>query len=265
MWGELAFSFQSGNYYIISIMVLAFFSSVIIFERLIMLQFVFNIDFSRFLLNFKKMIASEDMDRAMNLCRSVSKTSLPKIALKALEASENDPTTVRGTIEEETIDFLPRIESRISSLPSLATLIMLVGILGTIDSLWSAFHSIDVLDTAKKQASLATGIAGALNPTALGLIACTIILAFHQMLRGFATGVVEQIHHGVTVLTNLLVPPDVAFVAPVAASRPAIHADEAPATTGAAEAAPPAEEGVPSDDAFDDASVEDIKDEEEII
>ena len=92
-----------------------------------------DIDFSKFLSSLKKMISSEDYERAINFCKSVSKTSLPKITLRAIEASENDPTTVRGTIEEETIEFLPKIENRINTLPALATLIMLIGILGTID------------------------------------------------------------------------------------------------------------------------------------
>lgn len=265
MWGELAVSLQSGNQYILLIMSLAFISTVLIFERLIMLQFVYNIEFNRFLNNLKKMIVSEDFERAMNFCKTVSKTSLPKIALKALQASEHDPSTVRGTIEEETIEFVPRIERRLGSLPAIATLILLIGILGTIDELWWAFHSIDVLDTAKKQASLANGIASSLNPTALGLMVCMIILASHQMLKGMAISILEHIHHGIAVLNNLLVPPEVAFVS----SAPAIHQE----ATGPVDAinddtdikeTQPEDEGV-TDDAFDDAAVEDIKDEEEII
>ena len=88
----------------------------------------------------------------------------------ALEAADSDPTKVRGTIEEEALEFLPSIERRLGALPALTLLIMLVGILGTIDSLWVAFQSVDVLDTAKKQATIAQGIASSLSPTALGLL-----------------------------------------------------------------------------------------------
>ncbi|MEZ4744123.1 MAG: MotA/TolQ/ExbB proton channel family protein [Bdellovibrionota bacterium] len=193
-----------------------------------------------------------------------SKHLLPKIALRALEAAETDPTTVRGTIEEEAVEFLPRVESRLAVLPALATLVLLVGILGTIDGLWGAFHSIDVLDTAKKQASLASGIAGSLNPTALGLITCMLILTFHQLLKGSAVRLTDRIQYGVTVLNNLLIPPEVAtYVAAapmdhqVTASRDS-HEDDYNNTAHMNEA----EE---DDDAFDDATVEDIKDEEEII
>ncbi|MBF0443138.1 MAG: MotA/TolQ/ExbB proton channel family protein [Oligoflexales bacterium] len=232
-----------------------------------MLQFVYNIDFAKFISNIKKIILAEDLDRALSLCKSVSHTSLAKISLKAIEAAETDPTTVKGTIEEETIDFLPKLESRINALPAFATLILLVGILGTIDSLWVSFESIEILDTAEKQARLAKGIASSLNPTSLGLIICMAFIAGYQIAKGMAIRLTEKIHLGVSVLNNLLVPEEVAYVsAPinagthVAAPTPSSAPKE---ETGSTESAP---HSVEADDAnFDDASVEDIKDEEEII
>lgn len=266
MWGELALSFQKGNMYMIAIMVLTFIGLTLVFERFIMLSFVYSIDFSKFLTNFRKMISSEDYERAMNLCRSASKTSLPKIALKALEASENDPSTVRGTIEEDTIEFIPRLESRLAIMPALATLIMLLGILGTIDGLWWAFHSIDILDTAKKQSSLANGIAGSLNPTSAALIASMLILASHQILKGIALRVLDQIQHGVTVLNNLLVPEEVAtYVTTAMAAAPVEASDDAMPVMNDADDGMDSNEGDMDHDSFDDAVVDDIKDEEEII
>jgi biopolymer transport protein ExbB len=264
MWGELASSFASGNLYVISIFVLGFIAAVIMFERLIVLQFSFNINFGKFLTNFRKAVGAEDLERAMSLCKSTSKSSLPKIALRALETAETDPSKVRGTIEEETIEFLPRVESRLGILPALATLILLVGILGTIDGVWAAFHSVDVLDTAKKQATLAKGVAASLNPTAMGLLMCMMILFAHQILRGMALRLVERIQHGVAVVSNLLVPPETAmYVAAGPAEAPAPSENMAAAPAAAAPSEPKAQGA--ADDSFDDASVEDIKDEEEII
>jgi len=264
MWGEVARSIEMGNGYMITMILFMTVASVVIMERFWMLQYVFNINFSKFLVNLKKMVASNDLDRAINLCKSIRRTSLPKIALKALEAAETDPTTVRGTIEEESIEFLPRIEARLSILPAMATLIMLIGILGTIDGLWGAFHSIDVLDTAKKQASLSTGIAGSLSSTALGLMICMLILVFHQILKGTALRLTERIHYGVTVLNNVLVPPEVATYV---SAGPAEHHQSVNVDAGSDDYNDQEndDEGDVNDDAFDDASVEDIKDEEEII
>lgn len=262
MWGELAHGLQEGDVYMYCIIFLAFIAVVIIFERVVMLQGVYNINFMKFLAELKKMVAAEDFDRAKNHCKSTLSTSLPKITLRALELSEVDPTSVKGAIEEETIEFLPKLESRLSVLPAVATLILLVGILGTIDGLWGAFHSIDVLDTAKKQASLANGIASSLNPTALGLLACMFILSAHQILKSIAIQVTERLHYGIAVVSNLLVPQEVPTMTLAAAP---IVAQQASNDAPAQEMSETMLEEETQDDAFDDAAVEDIKDEEEII
>lgn len=266
MWGEMAVSLQHGNIYLIIIISMAFIGTVIMLERFIMLQMVYYIDFSKFLSNFKKIIQAEDLERAINLCKSASHTSLPQISLRALEAAERDPTTVKGTIEEETIDFIPKLETRLAILPALATLILLIGILGTIDGLWSAFNSIEILDTAEKQSRLASGIAASLNPTALALIVGMIFLAAHQILKSIAIKLSERIHYGVTVLSNLLVPQEVAtYVAPQPAGVPMTAVPVAEEAAEDDDDEDEAEEEEEDDDSFDDASVEDIKDEEEII
>ena len=265
MWGELADSFQHGNGYLIGILIIGFFATVIFFERLIMLQFVYHIDFNKFLTNLKKMVQAEDLNRAMNLCKNVSPTALPKISLKALEAAEVDPLTIRSRIEEEAVEFLPNIEKRLGIIPAATILIMMIGLLGTIDSLWNAFQSVDVLDTARKQANLAEGIAGALNPTALGLIFCMVLLAGHQMLRGMALNLTEKMHHGIVVLTNLLCPQEALTYMPM--SQPSqenyAHHTKSNATNIVEQPAAALAAGI--HEPFDDVTVEDIKDEEEII
>lgn len=265
MWSQLAASFQHGNPYILTMLVLAFIGTTICFERLIMLLMVYHLDFQKFLGNIKKTIHAQDYERAMSLCKSASRTSVPYIGLKALEAAERDPGTVRGVIEEETICFLPKIEARLSALPAFGTLILLIGVLGSLDGLWGSFDSIAVLDTSEKQARLAHGIAGALNPTAFGLLICLLFVGAHYTLRSIALKLTEKVHWGVTVLSNLLVPSEYGAVmaAPVAMAPMAAMPDSSGDSVGAIPAAEPAPGG--SDDSFDDATVEDIKDEEEII
>ena len=264
MWNQIAISIQQGNPFLITILALGFFGSILLFERLIMLQLVFNIDFSKFLNNLKRSVQAEDLDRAVSLCKSASHTSLPLICLKALEAAERDPSTVRGTIEESTIDFLPRLETRIGMLPALSTLILLIGVLGTIDGLWQAFEAVEILDTTQKQARLANGITGSLNPTSLGLTICMIFLFGHQILRGLAITITERIHYGVAILNNLLVPQEIATYMPVA-QQPYQEESVQNLPTETTETSETVEEDEDEDEGFDDASVEDIKDEEEII
>ena len=267
MWGELASEFQSGNMYVYIMLFLGLAITFIVFERLILLQGVYNVNITKFLKEIRKMVDAQDHDRARNYCKTVSSQSIPKIALSALEAHAQDPQTVKGSLEEATIEFLPKIEKRLSLIPAIATLVLLIGVLGTIDGLWGAFHSIDVLDTAKKQASLANGIAGSLTPTALGLLISMLGLAAHHFTKGVAIGLTERIHYGVTVLHNLLVPQEVAVAAFAGAGMMA----QAPLDTGDMSADDDDddddddEDEDDDEDTFDDAAIDDIKDEEEII
>lgn len=269
MWREVGFYLQSKDPYIIAMMLISFLSLIVIFERLIILQFVFYLDFKKFAKNLKKMLGADDYSRAMNYCKHTSHTSLPLIALRALEAAETDPTKIRGTIEEETIDFLPKIETRLSILPAFAIAVLLVGVLGTIDSLWNTFHSIEILDTVKKQAVIGQNVASALSHTALGLSICLVILVSYQFLKGIALRLTERLQYGVAVLHNLLVPQEIGSYMPIVEHGPQMEsmtsAPEVSAPAPTAAAAAPKKEEVASDDAFNDASVEDIKDEEEII
>lgn len=264
MFGEIAASFQRGNLYLLAMLFLGFLATAIIFERIIMLQVVYHIDFTKFLSNLKKLLSNEDTSRGLSFCKSVSSTSLPGIARRALEAAETDPTTIRGTIEEETIDFLPRIESRIGALMAMATLIMLTGVLGAIDSLWNTFHAVSILDTTQKQASLGQEIARALNPAAFGVLLSMLVLVGYYLVRGMAIRLTEKMHYGVTVLTNMLVPAEVTNYMPVAMAAP-VSADVAPPPATSESLAHATPEGGSSDAQFKDAAVENIRDEEEII
>jgi hypothetical protein len=265
MWGELAESMRAGNGYITVMFVLGFLGTAVLVERFTMLFFVYNINNKKFVADLKKMVLADDKERAMSYCKTVSGTGVPYIALKTLEAQATDPSSVRGALEEAAIEFIPKIEARINVIPAMATLILLTGVLGSIDGLWGAFHSIDVLDTAKKQAILAQGVAGSLAPTSLGLLLCMVLLAGSQMIRGVAVTITDKVHHGVSAITNLLVPNEVAIVnaQPVIISQQTLD-KSMPASSGDGANAQAKRSG-DNQNAFDDVTIDDIKDEEEII
>jgi biopolymer transport protein ExbB len=265
VFAEIAASFQQGDTYLRVMLFLAFLGLAVIFERIIMLQFVYNLNFRKFLADLKKLLTPEDTSRALSFCKSVSNTSLPQITRRALEAAETDPTTIKGVIEEETIAFLPRIEARVGALMAFSTLILLLGVLGSINSLWQTFHAVGVLDTAQKQASLGGEIASALNPTAFGLLLSILILMGHYLVRGMAIRLTERIHHGVIVINNLLVPADAPSFMPIAVSS--VSRDlpiNTPVQSNIAAAATTTE-GANQNARTTDTAAEVIRDEEEII
>ncbi len=267
MWNELALHLQRGNPYLIAILCLTFLAFVFIIERFLMFSFVYNIKFRQFTAQLKSMIQAKDFDRAITLCKSTSSTAFPQIALRALEASENDPTTVKGVLEESTLEFLPRIETRVHILPTLATLVLLTGVLGTIDAIWESFHSLAILDTTQKQMTLASGITGSLTYTVFSLLSCMLILFFHQFIRGLATALLDAITLGVTSLHNLLVPAEIGFVSTSTAACPNIDAQHYTVLDPPEDKLEPLiEEGTSiANNAFATSPAEAGKDEEEII
>ena len=57
---------------------------IIIFEKFILLQLVYRINFEKFNTQIKKMLAANDMDRARNFSKATSKTSVPMLTVKAI-------------------------------------------------------------------------------------------------------------------------------------------------------------------------------------
>lgn len=273
MLDQIAKSFQSNDIYTMIMFGLLALGMLVFFERFIILQTYYNLNFKKFLNDFKKIIAADDNFRAMNLCKNTSKTSLPRITLKALEASETDPTTVRNTVEEETIDFIPKIERRVATLSAIALLVLMVGVLGTIDALWHAFNSIDILDSSQKQISLTRSVAQALNPTSLAVVIGIVILVCQQVIKSIACSLMNKIHHGATVVANQLAPSALVYAGGGAHSgsggmkSPGAVSDLLmdDAQNEATLAQNDVEEELSDDEDFGDVTVDDIKDEEEII
>lgn len=217
MWYQFVLAIKNNDFFIVLILFLGFLGFLVFLERFLILQFSYNLNLKKFLNNLKKMIQAEELERAINLCKKTSNSSLPKIALKAIEMAETDPTKVEGTIEEETLDFLPNLEKRLSFFPMVSTLILLAGILGTLNSLWTTFVSLNVFDTAQKQVIVGQSIANSLSYTGLGLIFCMLLLIAHYIIKTMSFRLIQKLQYGVTVLNNLLVPKSTAYI-PVSAT-----------------------------------------------
>ncbi len=77
---------------------------------------------------------------------------------------------IQEGIDEEAVSQIPRLGERLNYLALIANVATLLGLLGTIAGLQDSFASLASLEAAEKAASLAKGIAKAMNTTAFGLI-----------------------------------------------------------------------------------------------
>jgi biopolymer transport protein ExbB len=274
MWLELAKTIQSGDVYMHIMSAISFLGLMVFFERFFTLYFSYNVNARKFISELRKMVLAEDFVRAESLCKSSGKSALPLIGLRAVETAQTDPSRVRGVIEEESIDFIPKIEARVSLLPALASLTLLVGILATIHHVWIAFHAMEALDSAQRQLTLADGLARSLNYTCYGLIIGALFVILHYFVKSLAIKITDRLNYGVTALTNLLAPATMAYAAspmamPVAPAAAPVQEEttqkaEAQEDTSANDSSE-SEDTIAKEDASDEPDMDDIKDEEEII
>ncbi len=98
------------------------------------------------------------------------------------EASTED---IQEGIDEEAITQIPRLSERLSYLSLIANVATLVGLLGTIAGLTDSFASLASVEAAEKAASLARGIAVAMNTTAFGLIVAIPHMVAYTILNNY--------------------------------------------------------------------------------
>lgn len=179
---------------------------VIVLEKMILLQLVYRVNFNKFNTSVRKMLAAGDLERARTLCVATSKTGVPQIAVKAIDAFQTDSFKVRTVVSEEVLSFMPRIRRRLSQLPNLATVLVLVGALAAVQGIWEAFHAADVLDFTVKSAALTHGLAQAFTPLSFALLGCVTLMLPYGLLDSVATRLENEVEHSLTIVINILAP-----------------------------------------------------------
>jgi len=179
---------------------------VIVFERFIVLQLTYRLNFSVFNTTIRRMLAAGDLDRARQYCAASGSAGLPLITTKAIEAYENENFRVRMVVSEETLAFMPRIRRRISQLPNLAAVAVLLGALAAVNGVWHSFQMVDGLELGLKSFAFSQGLSQALTPIALGLAASVFLMIPYGVLDAMANRLEGEIEHSLTVILNLLAP-----------------------------------------------------------
>lgn len=179
---------------------------IIVVERIILLQLTYRVNFSKFNLTLRKMLAAGDMERARSFCQATAKVGVPLIALRAIETYESDNFRVRMVVSEETLSFMPRIRRRIAQLPSLATMCVLLGALAAVDGVWHSFHMADVLELGLKNFAFTRGLSHSLTPLALSLMAAVLLMLPYGLLDAIAARLEGEVEHSLTIILNLLSP-----------------------------------------------------------
>jgi len=179
---------------------------VIIFERLIVLKFVYTIDFTKFNHRIKQMLLAQDIERAQSLCQAFSATSLPRMVYQSLRDYQGDTARLQALLHEESLRFLPHVRRRLSQLPHLASLCALLGAAGSVYSVWHAFEMAKGWELGIKSLVFASSMTHALLPLFLALAAAATLVAAFGVLDAIAVRLEGEIEHGMWVVLNTFEP-----------------------------------------------------------
>jgi biopolymer transport protein ExbB/TolQ len=180
-------------------------SLAIMIERTIFLLFRFNINAGQFWSQIQKLVMANNIDRAIKLCNAAPAAALPKVIKAGLTRANKGELEIAHAIEEATLEVVPNITKRTSTLQQVANLATLLGLLGTIVGLIQAFDAVATAPPDMKTTMLTKSISIAMNTTAFGLIVAIPTLAVYIFLNNVSKKIIDEIDQYSVKLQNLLV------------------------------------------------------------
>lgn len=174
-------------------------------ERAYMLLFRYYINSDQFMQQIRKFILAGNVDRAIKLCNQTPNAALPQIIKAGLMRANKGEVAIANAIEEATLEVMPDVRKRTTSLLVFANVATLLGLLGTIVGLIESFGGLATADESSRQEVLSAGISVAMYTTAFGLIVAIPALLIHMALSRVTTTIAEEVDHYSVMLEDLLV------------------------------------------------------------
>lgn len=205
MLAAIAKFFADGGPWMYPIALVSVLTLAVCIERVIFVLFRYDINGRTFMAQVQKLVATNNIDRAIKLCNAAPAAALPRVIKAGLLRANKGEVEIRNAIDEVVLEVVPLLQKRMSALVALANLATLLGLLGTIMGLTSAFGAVAGAPP-EQRASLITGaIAVAMNTTAFGLLVAVPTLFVHLLLAGVCRKVVAEIDLYAVRLENMLV------------------------------------------------------------
>ena len=205
MVAELAKFYSDGGIWMHPISICSVIAFAIGIERIIALFFRYNINSHHFMAQIQKLVLANNIDRAIKLCNAAPSAALPRVIKAGLTRANKNEVEIANAVEEATLEVLPDINKRTSTLPNVANLSTLLGLLGTIVGLIDAFAAVAAAPPDMKSQMLTQALAIGLNTTAFGLIVAIPTLAIFIFLNGTTKKITDEIDRYSVKLQNLLV------------------------------------------------------------
>lgn len=165
-----------------------------------------SINSQRFMLEVTKMVSTNKIDKAIELCDAEPEAALPRVCKRGLQHAGTDARSIQTAVDEATLEVLPLLAKRVGFIAMIGQIATLLGLLGTVYGLIKSFSALGDpnLDPALKGSMLAGGISAALLCTMTGLMVAVPMIIAHSTFREKITEVTDDIDEYSVKLINML-------------------------------------------------------------
>lgn len=201
---------SGGFYYMFTLAIVAAVGVAIAVERAYYIIVRSNINAPKFMTEIRKLVKAGEYRKALALCESAPNRALPRVVScglrKVAESETIDFRTIQNSVDEGTLEVIPKLQERTGFLAMIANVSTLIGLMGTIWGLILAFRSVSVagIDAAEKSRMLAAGIGTAMNTTLMGLMIAIPSILVYTYLNNKTTKIIDEIDEHTVKLINLI-------------------------------------------------------------
>jgi len=201
---------STGWFFMWTLLFIAVFMVAIAIERIHYIMVRSNINAPKFMAEIRKLVKAGEYKKAIALCTSAKNKALPQVIMVGLKKVADSETvdfrSIQNSVDEGTLEVIPKLQERTSFLAMIANVSTLVGLMGTIYGLIAAFRSVSApgIDATEKSRMLAAGIAVAMNTTLTGLIVAVPAILIYTFIHNKTTKIIDEIDEHTVKLINLI-------------------------------------------------------------
>ena len=163
-------------------------------KRFVVLFFKYNINADAFMSQIQKLVAANNIDRAVKLCNAAPHAALPRVIKPGLVRADSEASEMRGAVEEAVLEVVPLLTRHARSLLGVAIIAASLGLLSSVVGLIRAFSSFDHAGPELDPVGLSHGLTASMYPMAFGLAVSIAFLLAHFSLSCVATRIVNEIN-----------------------------------------------------------------------
>ncbi|UCE05890.1 MAG: MotA/TolQ/ExbB proton channel family protein [bacterium] len=192
------------------LLVAAIFMVALTIERAYYIMVRSNINAPKFMAEIRKLVKAGDYKKALSLCNSAKNKALAQVVMTGLrkvsESETIDFRSIQNSVDEGTLEVIPKLQERTGYLAMIANVATLIGLMGTIYGLISAFKSVSApgIDATEKSRMLAAGISVAMNTTLAGLSIAVPSILIYTFLHNKTVKIIDEIDEHTVKLINLI-------------------------------------------------------------